>query len=187
MEIKERVFYVGLIIIQFILIFFILNQTRESSKDMNARLNFQFSPIAVSGRLYSFDGGNRTGKAEHVRFTAYSDKMYLFLVVSDECSHCTSFLEDFSSDLDETPLGQAVRLLAVTSGNLGHFMQYPNIPFVRISEDDIQQFGDQVPAVFLVNGQGNVLFHAVGYRNNLAHDIETVILKSKIRKSETLN
>ena len=187
MEMKERVFYVGLIIIQFALIFFVLNQTRGSSKDIDARRNFQFSPIATSGHLYSFDGVNRTGNTEHVGFTAYSDKMYLFLVVSDECSHCTSFLEEFSSDLDEMPLDQAVKLLAVTSGNLEHFVQYFNVPFLRISEDDIQQFGDQVPAVFLVNGQGNIVFHSIGYRKHLLENIATAILKSKTRKSETLN
>jgi thioredoxin-related protein len=186
-EMKERVFYVGLVIVQFFLIFFVLNQTRVRSKDMSARLSFESIPVSIAGRLYSFDGINWTGTVENVGFTAYSDNMYLFLVASDECSHCNSFLENFSEDLNEMPLDQAVKLLAVTSGNLEHFIQYPKIPLLRISEDDIQQFGGEVPAVFLVNGQGNILFRSVGYRKNLLENIATAILKSKTRNSETLN
>ena len=187
MEMKERLFYVGLLLIEFVLILFVLYHVRNRPNTMENATSPGFGKAPSYNRLYSFDGVNQIGTEEHVRFSAYADQMYLFVVVSSECSHCSLFLDQFSQDLQQSPLQQAVQVIALTSNNLTHFAKYNDFHFLRTSFDDLQQFGKSVPSVFLVDGQGNVLFTAVGYRSDLLKHITNAIVKFKTRKSESID
>lgn len=173
----ERVIYFLIITVMFFLVLFLYNKMLSGKKGITT---FSDDP-----RLYSFCGINSKGEEEKILFTAYSNKLYIFATISSHCSHCKNFLINCKAFFQNHKIDKSIHLLLLTADSpKPNFIPHAN--YVRISHDDLIQFGFYTPSIFAVNGQGKILYKNKGYFPGLFEKIIKIINNSTRKKSEPI-
>ena len=185
---KERLFYVFIIILQFV---FVMVVVKHSVFKKQQRF---FTGNNLSGKcaaLYSFNAESKDGK-KTILFTAYNSDWYLFLAVSRGCGHCEKLLSFFNDSLKDFPFYKEKDLKVFVISVDDFQDEYPNLSFLKVNFDDFFQFGDVYPTIILTNGKGRILLRAEGFndskffKENLIKAIYDAYKKDKYKKSETI-
>jgi len=164
MKKTERVLYLAIIIFQCILICFSFVMYQKQKEQLKKSTN--------DLRLYSFPGIDANGEKRLVHFTAYSGKYYLFLILSANCGHCIEFqkrAEFLFSMFKENNAVEIIILMAEPNAEIAQ--AFPTATILKVDHDDLIQFGTDTPAVYAVNGQGQILIGRIGYREGLFEEV----------------
>lgn len=160
----ERFFYLLIIIVLFSLILYKKNNVPMNKSNSQAY------------QLFSFIGFNHEGEKKIIQFTAYSSQYFIFCIISTECHHCREFFTKFNKFFEENKIIGNTQLVFLTESS-ENFNSNTSFPVLKISRDDIIQFGFNTPTIFAVNGQGKVLFNHSGYYAGLFRDaLETITI-----------
>ena len=183
----ERLYYFAIILIEVCLIIFL-------SIKLTKYKNFQYFNNSAPGhnkivgldRLYSFWAENILGEKELIQFTAYSARFYIFGVFSNQCPHCEVFINEFASFFINMNLDNDIELVLLTRDPIDQYKRYSPLKFLKLSLNDIFQFGMEVPAMMVVNGKGEVLLKGIGYRSGMFEKLLDAVNRNKNRVSKKI-
>lgn len=179
MKNSERILYVFIIGFQCALILasLLINQKGD---DRGGRK-------ILEKRLFSFNGKERTGEKNLVHFTAYSRKMYVFLVLSSNCRHCEMYIDnvhELETKLAEMKNVEAILLLNEEDERI--VRNAPSFRTLHVADEDLFQFGTETPSLLVVNGKGEILFKQIGYSQDLFKHSLKVIKQNTEKRSKKL-
>ncbi len=177
MKNRERVFYFALLILQFAAVLYILNLNRE----LAAQINIPGADKVIRSRPV-FCSFNTVGD-KMFHFTKYSGTWHLMAAVSPSCNKCEPFLKQLNQDVMENRLNENFEISALTSGDIDKYKKFEHISFYKLSQEDIYQFGDSVPVLFLVNGKGEILYKCSVFQENYLGRILEIYNKLKSGRS----
>lgn len=183
----ERLYYFAIILIEVFLIIF-LNIKLAKCKRFQYFDNHAPGQVKTDGgyRLYSFWAENTSGEKELVQFTSYTNKFYLFGVFSNHCEHCAEFIDEFASFFLNLNLDKDIQLVLLTRDPIDQYKRYSSFRFLKLSLNDILQFGMDVPAIMVVNGKGEVILKGIGYQKGMFEESLEVIKRYKNRNGKKL-
>lgn len=182
MKNRERAFYFVLLILQFVAVLYILNLNNKLIAENNAKRSFK--DIRRSGtHFYSF----RSVDGNMFQFTAYSGDWYLIATVSENCNKCLPFLKRFEADITDNRLMDNFKILGLTAGSTDKFTGFKNIEFHSLSAQDIYQFGETLPVLYLVNGRGDILYKGSVFQENYIGTVLDIYNRNSARKSTRIN
>lgn len=159
---KERIYYFGIIVAQFLLILLLYLNLVKCKKTIPMATDLE---EYQSSRLFSFSGKDKDGNVKPVQFTAYSYHRYIIVTYSKDCPHCQPLIDDLGATLKRTEMDENIRILLVTTDTLDsvNSIWHPNFLALRVNFDDFVQFGMDTPSIMAANGKGDILFHRKGY------------------------
>ena len=178
----ERLFYLVAIVIEFSIILILsllLKNIRE--RELNYPHNHYLSSQM---QLMSFWAIDLSGEKQLIHFTEYSTDYYLITFISNDCHNCIDFQKKFYEYIKKKHMDKNLRILMLSTDHLD-FVQN-NDYHLKISFEDSIQFGTETPALFVVNGKGNVLFMNTGYYESLFNDAFSAFEEAKIHKSKSI-
>ncbi len=97
-------------------------------------------------------------------------KHSLSIIDTDECKHCEILLDELKAFFLNRDIDRNVSLILLTAAIESDLSIYPNLKVLKISKEDIFQFGPIFPALFAVNGSGEILKKFPGYKNGVFED-----------------
>jgi hypothetical protein len=183
----ERIYYFSIIVAEVIII--VILGIRLSSLKKHKIEKMHDRPILSTkgvNFLYSFKGENTMGEEELIHFTAYSNKFYIFVKFSSGCHHCDEFIDEFMSFFVNRNIDKDINLVLLTEEPVNEFNDIPKIKWLRLSFDDIFQFGTEVPAIIAANGTGEILLKRVGYYEGIFEGFLEAIKNNKYKKSKII-
>lgn len=163
----ERIFYFSIILLQFFMIIF-LNAKLKNTHSINPKIEIPGGDRGQSiDRLFSFEAIDNKGNPRRVQFTSYSLKSYIFIVLSPTCIHCYNLADEvLSHRLDTASFGD-MDLLLLTSDPFEKFEDYIIPEIYRLKNDDIAQFGANIPAMIFADGKGEIVSKCIGYHKGI--------------------
>jgi len=178
----ERIVYFLIITAEFIIILFLY------SKSAGTKSQNRFKDIgAVSQQVYSFYGCNANDENVLVHFTAYSDLSYIFVTFSSHCSHCNDFLDKFKEFFLNKEIDKTTQVIFLISYSEEALKVDKNSQCLKISHDDFVQFGFDTPAIYAVNGKGDILYRHGGYEKGIFKKVLESIYRDKRKNSKSIN
>lgn len=178
MKKAERYFYLTIIIMQFVMILysFHLHKKGISREKIIGSDNIP---------LYSFKSQALDGSNRFFHFTAYGERSYIFVVLSSSCIHCDEFLSQSVTFIQGFEQGNEIEIFFVSADEIGFYQEkYPGYYFLKLSREDIIQFGSEMPVLIAVNGKGQVLFRHAGYYDQVFQDAIDVLTRSRLKRSK---
>lgn len=181
----ERLYYFAIILIEVFLIIF-LSIKLAKCKSFWYVNNQGPGQIKADGidRLYSFWAENNLGEKELIQFTAYSTRFYIFGVFSSQCEYCDKYIDEMASFFINMELDRDIELVLLTRDRIDRYKRYSPLKFLKLSFDDIVQFGMGVPAIMAVNGKGEILLKGIGYQSGMFEESLEAIKLNKYKKSK---
>jgi len=180
----EKIFFSSIILIKFGVILF-LNIQLNHCKHGNYTSQF---PVSAGNKfvLSTFIGETANGKEEWIQFTAYSPKLYLFATISRNCQSCEIFLGKWNRFFKNNRTEMNIHPILLTDESIKNFNTAFVTEVLKISRDDMVQFGFDMPSIFAVNGKGEILFMQPGYSEGVSEVALKEILKNKNKKSREI-
>ncbi len=173
-----------IVVIQFGLIIFLSSQWHKCK---NVKNDFHQPEITSQLTILStFSGIKISGEIEWFHFTSYSPKYYFFGVVSSGCKTCEIFLEEWNHFFKNENIENDIISCLLTDESLDR-QKFPiTTDCLKLSRDDIIQFGFDRPSFFAVNGKGEILFRYSGYMSGIFEEALQIIYNNKYKKSKLI-
>jgi thioredoxin-related protein len=157
----ERVFYVVVILAMFALVILFHIRLRESSHRLDVEKQL---PQDQPPHIFSFEGELPDGDKTFVHFTAYSPKYYIFMNSSDDCPHCQSMLQELQTFRPEETLPENIFIYLIAEEFPGPLPpKESQAGTLKVSFEDLYQFGSETPSVSVVDGRGNIIARWKGF------------------------
>jgi hypothetical protein len=162
----ERAFYIFIILAEFVLV--LLFYTRLNNTMKNRQVELLNSP-KQENRMFSFYGITGTKEKYLVHFTPYSTDYYIFVSVSNECNHCKKLLESIQDYFVDKKIADNIKIILVSQEDPVQtgLCPVPGIRCLKLTFEDIFQFGDYTPSIFVTDGKGNILYKYKGYADGI--------------------
>jgi len=161
----ERIFYVVVILAMFALVILFQLRLRETRSKMTVNAQSQQNQVH---QIFSFKGESSEGEKSFVHFTAYSPNYYIFLNTSTDCSHCLSMLQELQDFKPEGNLPENLYIYLIAE-ELPAPLPPKGSPTrtLKVSFEDLFQFGSVTPSVTAVDGRGNVINQWKGFSREI--------------------
>ncbi len=178
---SERAFYIFIILAEFVLV--LLFYTRLNNAMKNRQVEMHNSP-KQENRIFSFYSITGSGEKYLVHFTPYSSDSYIFVSVSNGCNHCKKLLESIQNFFADKKIADNIKVILVSQENLVQtgLCSVPGIRCLKLTLDDIFQFGEYTPSIFVTDGKGNILFMYKGYREGIFQEVMKKLSPHSIQK-----